>query len=138
MLMEAQKNDSIDCYFFKNKFDFNNNNCDNNLIVLPSSICGDDSIEDNYKIINDIKKNLKDKFDVNLNNFQHEVDQKGYKNIINLVKTKVLDLKVNPGTFHILINILRSIFKTYYFFPFQQLASHFKLSNDFSKVNCSG
>jgi hypothetical protein len=109
------KNSPCNINFYK-QFDSKiqlNNDIDetSKTFIIKSSLCGDDSAEDNLKVFKDFieyfNSNVGTKFDeTNFKPFV-EVDGKGYGAFRKLINNNKIDVNLCPGTFHLMVNIMK-------------------------------
>jgi hypothetical protein len=110
MLCEVKKN-KCDLNFYKNDKTNHSNDETSKTFIINSSLCGDDSAEDNFKVFQDFIKyfneNAKTNFDTeNFHPFV-EVDGKGYAAFRKLINDNKINVHLCPGTFHMVVNIMK-------------------------------
>jgi len=136
MIKEIDKKVS-NIYFYK-KVNDANIKINNNVFILKSDSCGDDSCDDNYKIVentlNFLNKKLQLNYDIKNFNPFWEVDQKGFKCMNKLINQEKIKIKLLSGPFHLEINLNKALMQLYYDFPVKQIAKFYGIKNDFSAV----
>jgi hypothetical protein len=134
-IVEEYNKQEPNCFFFKDDC-FCSYLPIEDLLILPSSNCGDDSISDSLQIHKDLVEYVQTNFKVDLKNvsFFHEMDGKEYINFNNLIINKKLITKPMLGLFHTEVNIDKAIMMKLYNYPLKFFAKTIDIDNDFSSV----